>query len=218
MSDNNELPAVSRRPRFSVFGQPQPGGASREQVMGVDKLERGLSFFAALIALISAAFIFPNYISGKTTYLIQQVKPNAQEICAKGYTLLHSGKINECQKHVAQTHSYWTFLFFASAVMGLLILFAAWRRSRPLLIVLSLLLGAASGTAGFLFLGLGAWLLIRAFRLNRYGTSSMKEANKIARERVRTRTPRAKRGVEAESAKPTPEPSKRYTPKKRPRR
>ena len=214
MTDSSNLPDAPRARRFSPFGAAQPGGASRETVLGMDNLERGLSYFAAFIALVSAAFILPKFLSGKTTYLTQTAKPSSQHTCAKGFTLV--AKL--CEKSVAQTHSYWAFLLFASAAMGLLIVFAAWRRNRPLVIVLTLLLGTASGSAGFLFLALGGWLLIRAFRLNRYGTSSMKAANQMARERARTRTPRAKRGAVSEVSSPTPAPSKRYTPKKRPRR
>jgi hypothetical protein len=93
------------------------------------------------------------------------------------------------------------------------------------------MLGLASGivgSAGIAFLALGAWLAVRAFRLNKYGDPTFRGSNIKARERAQERratrgtrasTPRAKRGKTSSTpVSRTPAPSKRYTPKKTNRR
>ena len=204
------------KPRFSLFGKQSSGPVSRQQVIGLDKLERNLGFFAAFIALVSSSFAFKNYVNGKATSYIQTAKPSAKHLCQSGYHL----HIALCEKVITQTHAYWTFQFWGLFGMSLLVAFAAWRANRPMLIVVSLLVGVIAGAAGLLFIGLGAWLLIRAFRLQRYGDPTFKGANNVARTRAQNRAPRQKRGATAEAVvtKPTPTPSKRYTPKKRNKR
>jgi len=208
--ENPSANAPKSRP--SIFGKQPNGPVTRQQVIGLDKLERNLSFFAAFIALVSSAFAFKNYVTGKATSYIQTAKPSAKHLCQSGYHL----HVSLCEKVITQSHAYWTFQFWGLFGMSLLIAFGAWRANRPMLIVVSLLVGVIAGAAGLLFIGLGAWLLIRAFRLQRYGDPTFKGANSVARTRAQNRTPRQKRGAtEAVVAKPTPTPSKRYTPKKR---
>ena len=82
-----------------------------------------------------------------------------------------------------------------------------------------------TGTGGILFMFLGGWLAIRAFRLQKYGDPTFSGSNIKARERAQER--RRNRGVRTKSpttgsasgtARATPAPSKRYTPKKTNRR
>ncbi len=176
------------------------------QVLGLDPLERNLGFFAAFIGLVAAGLALPPYLTGKATKLTQTQKPNAQHLCAKGYHLVAS----LCEKTLFQTHSYWTFEFYGLLGMAALLLFAAFRRNRAMLIVISIIFGLIAGAAGFLFLALGAWLLIRAFRLQRNGTTQ-----RPTRDRAKGRA--AVAGREA-PIRATPEPSKRYTPKRQKRR
>ena len=206
------------KPRFSLLGKQSSGPVTRQQVVGLDKLERNLGYFAAFIAFVSSSLAFKNYVSGKATSYIQTAKPSAKHLCQSGYHL--NNAIATCEKVITQTHAYWTFQFWGLFGMSLLVAFAAWRANRPMLIVVSLLVGVIAGAAGLLFIGGAAWLLIRAFRLQRYGNPTFKGANNVARSRAQNRPPRQKRGAAAEAVvtKPTPTPSKRYTPKKRNKR
>ena len=114
----------------------------------------------------------------------------------------------------------------ALSLLGFVVL---WRRRRTLISFDLFLIGFGFtlfiGLAGFAFILLGGWLMLRAWRINKYGTTNTKA---IARQAA-TR-PRGRDRKEAASTKATtsskastpaarkPEASKRYTPKAPPRR
>lgn len=195
----------------------RPSAAPREAILGLDKLERNLSYFGAVIAVISSLLFIPHLL--KNTWITDTAKPSKSKTCATGYKLVAS----LCEKHVLTHPSYWWPQFGALLVIGLFIALFAWRNKRTGVIVASILLGLASGVAGILFLALGAWLLIRAFRLQRYGDATFRGSNDVARARGRAsrekRPARGERGARtaasSEGAPKPPAPSKRYTPKKR---
>jgi hypothetical protein len=186
----------------------QPGTAvSRTQVLGLDSLERNLGFFAAFIGFVAAGLALPPYISGRATKLTQTAKPSVHHLCSKGYHLV----VSLCERVVLQTHSYWTFEFYGLLGMASLLLFAAFRKNRAMLIVIALIFGLIAGAAGFLFLALAAWLLIRAFRLQRSGTTQ-----RPSRTRSKSLPGTADANPQVDRAAPAP--SKRYTPKRSNRR
>lgn len=208
-------PAPTPRKRFGQVRSPGGEPATRAQIMGLENIERNMGFFAAAIGLVTAALIAPKYLSGKSTFLTTTQKFNAKTGCAKGF----AHHVLLCTKQVEQTHAYWTYLFYGSLFMGLLVAFFAWRRNRPGLIVVALLFGLVSGSGGLLFIALAGWLLVRAFRLQRYGVATFKGSNVVARDRARGRGSRATSDAAPGDAPRTPPPSsKRYTPKKGPRR
>jgi hypothetical protein len=146
--------------------------------------------------------------------------------CPAGYHALHQ----TCTKALLTHPSYWLFDFLLPIVAGIIILLFATRRMRVGVIVASLMLGLAGGAAGFIFLFLGAWLVVRAFRLQKYGEASFSGSSRRARElsqerrAARETTPRgtkvgrSTRGKAAAAKSNSPAPSKRYTPKKTTRR
>ncbi len=117
----------------------------------------------------------------------------------------------------------------ALVVLSLLGFVVLWKRRRTLISFDLFLIGFGFtlfiGLAGFAFILLGGWLMLRAWRINKYGTTNTKA---IARQAA-TR-PRGRDRKEAASTKATtsskastpaarkPEASKRYTPKAPPRR
>ena len=213
VSDNVNESSNSPRPKFSFFGRASSSEVSREEIIGLNGLESKLGYFAAGIGLVSALLALPNFLKGKATVLLDTQKPSAKHLCASGYHLVTS----LCEKQVIQSHAYWTYTFFGLLIMGVLLALASWRRSRAALIVVALVFGLVEGAAGWLFIALAAWLLIRAFRLQKYGDPTFKGSNAVARERGRNRQPRGKAAA-PEIGKAAPAPSKRYTPKKKPRR
>jgi hypothetical protein len=108
---------------------------------------------------------------------------------------------------------------------------ALWFRKRTLLCFLVMLAGFALTPfvqlGGILFIFLGAWLLLRAWRLGKYGTTN----SKLIRQEVASR-PRGKGAATAKTSSSTtkgkassqpgvrkpPTASKRYTPKSPPRK
>jgi hypothetical protein len=190
--------------------------------MGLDSLERGISYFASAIAVISAALFIPHLT--KNTWITDTAKYVKGKACPTGYT--HAATL--CEKHQLTHPSYWMPQFLLILVVGLFILLFAWRRKRVGVIVASLLLGLAGGTAGIVFLFLAAWLVIRAFRLQKYGdatfTGSSRRARTMGQEKREGRDSTPRRTRASKDSKTTaktavaPAPSKRYTPKKPSRR
>jgi hypothetical protein len=109
---------------------------------------------------------------------------------------------------------------------------ALWKRKRTVLTFDLFLIGFGYtlfvGFVGFVFIFLGGWLMLRAWRLNRYGTTNSKliarEAAAQPRGRNRKQAARATsaKGSPASSSQSVerkpPSASKRYTPKSPPRK
>jgi hypothetical protein len=104
---------------------------------------------------------------------------------------------------------------------------ALWRRKRTLVAFSLFLLGFAFavfiGFAGFLFIFLGGWLMLRAWRMNKYGTTNAKVIRRVAAEQPRGRQRKeaaraASKTASTPGARKPPTASKRYTPKAPPRK
>ncbi len=195
---------------------------SREVVFGMDDIERKVSLIgvgvAVLISLISlVAWIKKSPVTTTQKY----VKGKA---CPATYPK-HVGAF--CEHILRASSSYWATRFLFIFVIALLILVFALRRKRAGVACFACFLGIGLGIAGVVFVFLGAWLIVRAFRLQRYGNASWSGSNKVAREmslaRKEGRDPTPKSST---SPAPTPAPgpvappsaSKRYTPKQKPRK
>jgi hypothetical protein len=104
---------------------------------------------------------------------------------------------------------------------------ALWKRKRTLVAFDLFLVGFAFtlfvGVAGFAFILLGGWLMLRAWRINKYGTTNSKT---IAREAAARPRGRQRKEAARSTSKAAPTPgvrkpptaSKRYTPKAPPRK
>ncbi len=104
---------------------------------------------------------------------------------------------------------------------------AVWKRKRTLVAFDLFLVGFAFtvfvGLIGFAFILLGGWLMLRAWRLNKYGTTNSKAIAREAAARPRGRERKeAARSTSKSSSSPAgrkpPTASKRYTPKAPPRK
>ncbi len=99
---------------------------------------------------------------------------------------------------------------------------ALWKRRRTLVAFDLFLLGFAFtlfvGLLGFLFILVGGWLMLRAWRLNKYGTTNSKAIAREAAARPRGRqrkgaAPSTTKTSGSPAARKPPTASKRYTPK-----
>lgn len=197
--------------------------APRSVVMGMDQVERKVSFVGGGIAIV-LALIIPLGIGKKVTVT---AKPSATNSCATGYHL-----VSKLCEHVRSVQlSDWLPQFLICLVVGACLIFFTWRRKRAGVAFSSFLLGLAIGTAGMAFLFLGGWLLIRALRLQKYGDATFSGSSRQAREMSqarrqgrtanpsKTKSARGAKGTSTPSTTPkAPQPSKRYTPKQRSRR
>ncbi|MGA2294634.1 MAG: hypothetical protein ABSG24_05360 [Acidimicrobiales bacterium] len=215
------MPKKDRGDMFARLrpGPKRPAAASREVVMGLDKIERGTSLLAAGLALVLALISAPRLF--KNTIITSTATPSKSHTCTKGYHLAKA----VCEKLITTHPSYWLPQFLLILVVGFGLAGFAYFRRRVGVIVLSLLLGLALGRVGLIFLIFGGWLIIRAFRLQRYGDATFagsgakaREVSKARREAKREgRTYKTPDKTVASLPKPPAE-SKRYTPKKPPRR
>jgi hypothetical protein len=187
--------------------------------MGLDKIEYGISLVGGAIAMFLALYLSPRLF--KNTRITSTAKPLKDKACAAGYHLVNNSSL--CEKYITTHPSYWLPQFLEILVLALGIILFAWRRKRVGVTVCSLLIGLALGTLALPYLILGAWLIIRAFRLQRYGDATFAGSSKRARELGKAK--REGRATAAPDKKPVaslpplpPAESKRYTPKKPPRR
>jgi hypothetical protein len=141
-----------------------------------------------------------------------------------------------CEHIVKTTRTEWEVKFFFVVIVAACILFFALRRKRAGVATFAVFLGLGLGLGtGFLFFFLGAWLIMRAYRLQKYGVATMMGSNRVAREMAQARkegrqpdiapytgttgsssapTPRTSSSKKTPPKSTTPEASKRYTPKK----
>jgi hypothetical protein len=219
----NDLSHSDDTPR-RFFGNGAGDGASRKSVMSLDDQERRFSFIGSILA-VPLAIVYAYEVAHAKAKTIS-VKPLSSGLCVKGFHLV--GKM--CHGIQPAQRSGYELAVIVLVVMGAALAIFAYRRNRPGAIVSSLLLGFLASTLGIIYMFFGAWLAVRAFRLNKYGDPTFKGSNLRARERSQerraakaaqptkgSRSRSSKSGASSGSLK-TPAPSKRYTPKKTNRR
>ena len=195
--------------------------APREAVVGVDPLERKITLFGVGIAFVMSLGSVYGWVKNSPNLLT--VKKVAHEACKVGYHLVAS----LCEKSVPGSRADWAIQFGYIFVCATLMLIFALRRSRTGIIFSSLMLGLKLGMAGIVFLYVGVWLLIRAYRLQKYGDPSLFGSSRIQREMSQARragkaitaTEAAEKAkVEVNTARPVVRESSRYTPKRKSQR
>lgn len=198
--------------------------APREVVLGLDNLERGISLFGASVALILALVTGIEW--ARNLPVITTVKHVTGKVCPAAYPKL----VNTLCEHLDYTsRSQWEVKFFFILLVALCLLYFSLRRKRAGVACFAVFLGLGLGIdSGLVFFFLGAWLIVRAYRLQKYGTPSMLASNRVARDMAEARREGRTYSNDASTTKTsssptptkptTPEASKRYTPKKPPRR
>ena len=197
--------------------------------MGIDSTERKISFIGGGLALVLAAIFVPHLLHNSK--VIDTAKLTSLHQCPTGYKLVSA----VCQRsHLAHPSAY-VLQFLLIIVFGAAMVLFALRAKRSGVAVCALFLGLALGTFGLPFLFLGGWLIIRALRLQKYGDPTFAGSNRRAREKAQARRAERAGGVRAPIKSTTraaarrssrkavpqptgPAPSKRYTPKQKPRK
>ncbi len=192
--------------------------APREAVMGIDPLERKITLFGVGIAFVMSLGSVYGWVKNSPTLLTS--KKVAHQACAAGYHQV----LTLCEKRIPGSKADWALQFGYIFVCAVLMLIFALRRSRTGVIFASLMLGLRLGMAGIVFLYVGIWLLIRAYRLQRFGDPSLFGSSRIQRQMNQAKkagvaiTP-AEAAEQAQIAQPTPRAtvreSSRYTPKRK---
>jgi hypothetical protein len=195
-------------PKLGEDGQPDRVPAERRKAVmrSLDPQEVKLAFGAFTLATI-AGIAIPAYI-------------------------LATDKITKAGKHSIAVAPDAALLGGVIIVLCILGFVTLWKRKRTFVSFALFLIGFAFtlfiGLIGFVFILVGGWLMLRAWRINRYGTTDAK----AIRQEVASR-PRGKAGASASrsssstskgkassqpGARKPPTASKRYTPKAPPRK
>jgi hypothetical protein len=204
--------------------------APREVVLGLDPLERGISLFGASIAFVLAIVTGIEWKRNLPT--ITTTKYKAGKACPSAFPT-HVNSL--CEHIVKTTRTEWEVKFFFIVLVAACILFFALRRKRAGVATFAVFLGLGLGLgSGLVFFFMGAWLIMRAYRLQKYGVPTMMGSNRVAREMAQARkegrepdiepytgtssssnaAPRTSASKKGPVKPTTPEASKRYTPKK----
>jgi hypothetical protein len=205
--------------------------APREVVLGLDPLERGISLFGASIAFVLAIVTAIEWKRNLPT--ITTTKYKTGKACPSAFPT-HVNTL--CEHIVKTTRTEWEVKFFFILLVAACILFFALRRKRAGVATFAVFLGLGLGLgSGLVFFFMGAWLIMRAYRLQKYGVATMMGSNRVAREMAQARkegrqpdlepyagttttssgsSPRSGPSKKTPAKPTTPEASKRYTPKK----
>jgi hypothetical protein len=227
-SDATDAEPEQRASRWSSIFTPRTNGRvsdseMRQRMRTLDDTERKLAWAAGAIALLISLTYIPRLSHKTVTWTSEPF--GKHHSCA--YTLVKK----TCELKTITFPSDYIGFFLLLIVLGFVILACAYWRKRSLTIFASLLAGFFSSIVGLLLIGYAAWLLMRSWRLSRYGAKDGATARKVALERaaerreLRKSTPRDARAARAPRSKgPTPPTkstvsrSKRYTPKAKSRR
>jgi hypothetical protein len=228
VTDDEEAPRpTERRSRFTSLFTPSAEAELsdpqlRERMRTLDTTERKVGFGDAGVVLLAALLIIP-YLLHNTKQTTATTLPH--RLCVAP-SLKWTGKI--CQLTQVYHPSHFALPFILLLAIGVVLLFAVWRSMRALTIFMSLF----AAIAGFRYspiiflcgMGVAIWLLVRSWRLQRFGAKDSKTVRKVANDRAAERKEARRAAKQSGNApratgKPAPTPSKRYTaPKAKPRR
>lgn len=214
------LSALLKPPPRRVPAQTVPMGdaAKRAAVLNLDATERKVGLIGAgLAAVLAVVAAGPGVIHPKTTLVTQNIAALKNHACIAGFTYDKSTK--QCTGKGTLSFDHWIVELVLLLALALAI-FVATRYGRRGPVGFTLLLAGLAfesylGILGVAFIAGGGWLLIRAWRVQRYGSPTASKANPTGERRppaARTERPtRAKKAKGPERKGPTA--SKRYTPK-----
>jgi|SRR5271165_4752872 len=203
------------------------------KIREVDPIERKIGYAAAALGVLVAVLSTWQYVTNpKKTY---KLTVGAQgNHCPTGYARTPpTGHTFQCVTYGHHSEIYWLGLMLVMLVFSLAILVTTWIGRRGAVGFASLMTGFVFtnqvGILGLPFLVFGGWLLLRAYRVQKYGTLDAKEAaDAAAAKRAERRAGGTSSGGSSSGKKGTtsasstgsrkPEPSKRYTPKAAPKK
>jgi hypothetical protein len=220
-ADDADDAQPERRSFFSTIFTPRSAGKLtdpelRAKMRTLDPQERRLGFIGVPLALIVTFLTLRKVAVG-----VKISQPIKGKCALRGSSLV--GK-KLCELPILGHASDYKFVFALGCVLSVVLVVGTLRSMRTLVIFTSLFIGLFAGIAGILFLFYGGWLVLRSWRLQRFGAKDAATARSASieraaqrREQKKTRT-RTSAVAEGTLGKPVIQRSKRYTPKTKSRR
>jgi hypothetical protein len=227
----------------AAAGRPLTDAEVKAKVMKLDPLERKVGYAgAALAAVIAFYAALPGVMNPKHTYVNDLVNAGKNHSCPHGFKYTNVAHVGwRCQGSITYPASHWVQELLLLLVFALALLVTARIGRRSLLGFSALLAGLAFysevGILGLPFVVAGGWLLVRAWRTQRYGSPTATARSAAAaggsagaaagtagatsgRSTSAKSSGRAKKDKTPTTAtgRPVPTASKRYTPKTPPRK
>jgi hypothetical protein len=212
-------PAKPKKVKPEIEPQgPMSDEEKRLAILGLDKRERQVGQIGAgLAALIALTTTLP-YVLKPSTAVKQTLAATKNHTCTN-QAFTYDKATGKCNGQVVYSLEHWVFALVLLLVFALAIFVTVRIGRRAPLGFTTLMAGLAFetqvGILGLPFIAAGGWLLIRAWRVQRYGSPLGTKTNPSGERRPPpTRAERPTRAKKAKGPAPTgPAPNKRYTPK-----
>jgi hypothetical protein len=197
---------------------PMSDDQKRRAILVLDKRERQVGLIGSALATLIALVTTVPYVLNPKTKVSQTLPATKNHTCSvKGFTF--DKATGKCNGKVAYSLEHWVFALVLLLAFALAIYVTVRIGRRAPVGFTALMAGLAYetqvGIFGLPFIAAGGWLLIRAWRVQRYGSVMGTKANPTGERKPPP--PRAERPTRAKKSR-TPEPAgpvanKRYTPK-----
>ena len=224
--------------------RPLTDAEKRARITQIDDTERKLGYAASILAGVIALLTFVPFIDNPNLTITKTAAPTKGHTCPTHYEYAKVSGHFTCVQYVTHPRSYWVTELVILLLFVVAIFITTRIGRRAALAFATLMTGLAmlsvvQSVLAFPFIFLGGWLLIRAWRVQRYGSPTAKgpaakgpgsdgsPGSKAGgggrgsgtRPAATRGEGRGRRGASKKPAGPTrPAPSKRYTPKAPPRR
>jgi hypothetical protein len=202
-----------------VDGAAMSDDQKRRTILGLDATERKVGVIGSGLAVLIALLTTLPFVLNPKTAVNQSLAPVKGQTCAnKAFT--YDKATNKCNGKVVYSLDHWVFILILLLAFALALYVTVRIGRRGPVGFTALMAGFAYetqvGILGLPFIAAGGWLLIRAWRVQKYGSPTATKMNPTGERRPppakAERPTRAKKKSKA-SAPAGPAPSKRYTPK-----
>ncbi len=184
----------------------------RQAILNLDPKERRWGLIAAALAAVLALWQDVPYILNPKRPV--KLPAGSNHSCTSGFT--YHKAANVCEAFYDRAHWEFELALLLAFAIAIFITVRVGRRS-PVgftLLMAGLAFEAEVGILGIPFIFGGGWLLVRAWRVQRYGSPTGTKANPSGERQPPPREARSARGKKAKGPeKKGPVASKRYTPK-----
>lgn len=222
--------------------KPLTDAEKAQRIKMIDPTERKLGYGGAILAVIIGLIATAPFINDPrlTVKVTEPILTGHKCATPDVYQYIKYQGRYACVGNIAYSRSHWLFLLGAVLVFAVALFITTRIARRAPLAFVAIMTGLAllsftQSILAFPYVLFGGWLIVRAYRAQKYGTTSAKEVREIiTARRTGTDTKKtpgkgtptarpAKKGKKAETppsatGRTPPSPNKRYTPKAPPKK